>query len=72
MVLEFVELIVFICNKSKQCYNCIKGGVKMKKTVGTRLDETVFKVIQNKAKKEDRTVSWMINKILKESIKKGK
>jgi len=42
----------------------------MKITVGARLEKEVLNAIEKKAEKQDRSISWMINKILKESIKK--
>jgi len=44
----------------------------MKITVGARLEKEVANAIEKKAKKDDRSVSWMINKILKESILNSK
>jgi len=42
----------------------------MKKPVRWTIDEEIVKFLENKAKKGDRSVSYVANEILKGSIKK--
>ncbi len=44
----------------------------MKETISSKVDSEVIKAIKAKAKNDERSLSWMINKILKESIQNSK